>query len=100
MMRLAMATPNRQFERGYAGFATLAVPAARWSLKSRATLPLVASEARADDEWRADNDGEGARPGQSCSAASSSSGRSAIISWPAPRRMMVLAFGSAAATVL
>src|SRR5258705_6969899 len=37
---------------------TLAVSAARWSLKSRATSPLVASEPRADDEWRADNDGE------------------------------------------
>src|SRR6266478_1692021 len=79
---------------------TLAVPAARWSLKSRATSPLVASEAGADDEWRADNDGEGARPGQSCSAASSSSGRSAIIMWPAPRRMMVREFGSTAASVL
>jgi len=33
---------------------TLAVSAARWSLKSRATSPLVASEPRADDEWRAD----------------------------------------------
>src|SRR5260370_28047607 len=39
---------------------TLAVSAARWSLKSRATS-LVASEPRADDEWRADNDGERAR---------------------------------------